>query len=143
MPGFSEYDPDQVTVSFAGYNITGFADGEFVRVEQESDNFSDVVGSDGHVTRSKTNDRRANVMFILMQSSMSNDVLSALANDDLANSGGYGVKALVVKDLQGDTVFRAEKAWISRPPDATFDKEATSREWTIRCAKLVRFDGGN
>jgi hypothetical protein len=143
MPSFKVYDPDQVTVSFAGQNITGWADGEFVRIEQETDNFSDVVGTDGEVVRSKTNDRRATITFLLMQTSDSNDVLSALANNDLANSGGEEVNPFVVKDLQGRAIFQAENAWISKPPDVSFDREATAREWTLRCDSIVRLDGGN
>lgn len=137
------YDPTEVTVSFAGINLQGFADGEFIRVEQEADDFTDVVGTDGEVSRSKTSDRRATITFILMQTSESNILLSALSNADRDNPGGAGVGALYIRDRQGTTVFRAGEAWISRPPNASFDRQATSREWTLRCARLERTDGGN
>lgn len=137
------YDPDQVTVSFAGIVLQGFADGSFVTVSQETDNFTDVVGSDGEVSRSKTNDRRATITFKLMQTSSSNALLSAIANADLAAPAGAGVGQLMVRDRQGTSLYRADEAWISKPPDVDFDRGATSREWTLRCAKLERTDGGN
>lgn len=148
MGTFHIYDPDKVTVSFAGQTINGWADGEYVRIEQESDDFSDTVTTDGNVTRSKTNDRRATVTFILLQSSLSNEVLSYIRNAgingfDTDGNEATGVGALVIKDLNGNSIFQAENAWISKPPDISFDREPGSREWTIRCAQLVRFDGGN
>ena len=77
---FKIYDPDQVSLSLAGIPIDGYADGEFVRIERETDVFSDVAGSNGEVARSKTNDNRGTVTFILMQTSKTNDLLSALYN---------------------------------------------------------------
>lgn len=137
------YDPTEVTVSFAGIVIGGYADGEFVRVEQESDDFSDVVGTDGEVSRSKTSDRRATVTFMLMQTSESNDLLSAISNLDRDTPGGAGVGALLIRDRQGRALYRSAEAWIQKPPDVSFDRAPTNREWTIRCAKLERTDGGN
>jgi hypothetical protein len=137
------YDPTEVTVSFAGIVIQGYADGEFIRVEQETDDFSDVVGTDGEVSRSKTSDRRATVTFILMQTSGSNALLSAISNADRSAPGGAGVGALYIRDRQGTSLYRAGEAWISKPPNVSFDRGPTSREWTLRCAKLERLDGGN
>jgi hypothetical protein len=137
------YDPTEVTVSFAGIVIQGYADGEFLRVEQESDDFSDVAGTDGEVSRSKTSDRRATVTFVLMQTSASNALLSAISNADRNAPGGAGVGALFIRDRQGTSLYRAAEAWISKPPNVTMDRSPTSREWTLRCANLQRLDGGN
>jgi hypothetical protein len=138
------YDADRVTISIAGILInSGFADGEFARIEQESDDFSDVVGTDGEVTRSKTLDRRATITVLLLQSSDGNARLSALSNIDRNNPNGAGIGALMIRDRQGSAMYSAEHCWISKPPNASFDRAATSREWTIRVAKLERFDGGN
>lgn len=137
------YDPDQVTVSFAGIVLQGYGEGEFVRIEDASDGFSTVVGTDGEVSRSKSMDRRATVTFVLMQTSESNDLLSALHNLDRSAPGGAGVGALYIRDRQGTALYRAGKAWIKRTPNVTFDRAATSREWTIECERLDRVDGGN
>ena len=137
------YDPTEITVSFAGIVVQGYADGDFVTVVQEAENFTDVAGTDGEVSRSKTSDRRATVEFILMQTSESNVLLSALANADLDSPNGAGVGALYIRDRQGTSLYQADEAWISKPPDVSFDRTPQPRKWTIRAAKLVRTDGGN
>lgn len=141
---FHVYDPNEITIVVCGLPIEGgFADDTFVEVDQDSDDFSDVVGVDGDVTRSKTNDHRGTVTLTLMQSSASNALLSALNNIDKKTSNGAGVGPLLIKDNQGTTLFAAEKSWIAKPPTAGFGKQAGPRAWKIRCADLQRFDGGN
>lgn len=139
------YNADEVTVLFGPVLLdSGHADGEFVRIEQESDDFEDVVGAAGEVAVSRTNDRRATVTIILLQTAIENDQLSAISNlakDTPAGIGGF--HPLQVRDRNGRSVYKAEKAWIMRPPDPSFDRTATSREWTFRVAELVRTDGGN
>lgn len=142
--GFKVYDANEVTVNFAGLDIdSGFADGEFCRVEQESDDFVDKAGTDGEVTRSKTNDRRTTVTILLMQSSDGNAKLSTLNNIDRLAGNGAGVAPILIRDRQGTSLFAAAEAWISKPPNISYDREPTSREWTLRVANPERFDGGN
>lgn len=137
------YDADQVTVSIAGIPLGGYADGEFLSISMESDGFSDKVGTDGEVTRSKTRDERANVEVKLMQSSDSNDLLSALHLSDLNAPNGAGVGAFLIRDRQGRTLYTGAACWIKKFPDASFDREATERVWPIRVANLLAFVGGN
>jgi hypothetical protein len=137
------YDPDQFFCSLAGIPISGYADGEWITVEPESPSFDDVVGTDGEVTRSKTNDERATVTIKLMQSSPVNDLLSALHTVDKNSPGGAGVGVFFLQDLQGTFQQSAEKAWISKGPDVALDRTATAREWVIRVAKLVSVHGGS
>lgn len=141
--GFKVYNADEVAISVAGIPITGgFADGEFVRIERETEAFSDVVGTDGEVTRSKTNDKRATVTIILMQTADANDLLAALHRTDKKTPGGSGVGRTLIEDLNGRALYEAAKSWIMTSPDVSFDREATSREWPIRLAELEDFTGG-
>ncbi len=141
---FHIYDPNDVSLIAAGVPIEGgFADGTFIEVVQDSDDFVDVVGADGDVTRSKTNDRRATITITLGQGALGNQLLSAVSNLDKSSSGGAGVGPFLLKDNQGTTIFSAEKSWVAKAPDAGFDKTAGSRAWKIRCAHLVRNDGTN
>ena len=138
------YDADQVVVMIAGLLIdSGFADGEFCAVEQESNDFDDVVGTDGEVVRSKTNDKRATCRVVLMQTSQGNSLLSTLNNLDVNSPNGLGVGPFLVQDVQGTTLYTGDACWIAKPPDASFDRGATAREWTVRVANLKRFDGNN
>jgi hypothetical protein len=137
------YDPDQVVVTIAGLPITGWADGEFIKIEPETDAFADVVGTSGEVTRSKSNDRRHTCSLKLMQSSPANDLLSALHTSDLNTPGGVGIGPFLVKDGSGRSLHVGEKCWISKAPPIMYDRTPTEREWTIRIARLDGLIGGN
>jgi hypothetical protein len=140
---YKQYDPDQIVMSIAGVPIVGTAEGDMVTVEYETDAFLDVAGTDGETVRSKSLDRRATVIFRLMQTSSSNPALDALHAADYNAPNGAGVGTLVIQDLQGNTLLRSEKAWIAAPPAVAFGATAGPREWKIRCAKLVGSHGGN
>jgi hypothetical protein len=141
--GAKFYDPDQVVIYFAGVLVQGFADGEFITTEQLADAFTDVVGSDGEVARSKSNDRRATVTIKLLQSSASNALLSAVHKSDLNTPNGAGVGTFLMQDLQGGTIVKSDQAWIVKYPDGSMDRSAKSREWQIRLATVDRAEGGN
>lgn len=139
--GTATWDPGQFVVSFRGNILTGFAPGTFLRVERNEDSFSLVVGSDGEAARARSRNRSGKVSVTLMQTSPSNDVLSAaLAIDEL---GGDGTGALLVKDLSGRTIVEAESAWVTKPPGAEFGNEVGSREWTLETGRLDMTIGGN
>jgi hypothetical protein len=144
MGALKVFDADQVTLVLAGLLIdSGFDDGEFLRIEFETDAFIDKVGTDGEVTRSKTNDKRATATVLLAQSSSGNALLSALLELDQNAPNGAGVGAFLVKDVQGTSLYKATASWIMKHPDVSFDREATVREWPIRIADLKAFTGGN
>lgn len=140
--GVSFFDPENVTVSFGGIQITGWVPDEFVRIESSAPDFIDVVGVYGEATRVKSKDHRATITFTLMQSSLSNDLLSVMNNIDHLIPNGAGVGAFMVIDTNGRSVYRAERAWISRSPRVAIGSFPPTREWTLSCENLIRFDGG-
>ncbi len=144
MPaGFRVYSSSQVTLSIAGIpNTGGYADGEFLRIERETEAFSDVVGTDGEVTRNATKDNRATATIILMQSAEANQQLSELHNNDKNVEGGAGVGRFLVEDLNGITRHEGAQCWIMAEPDPSYDREAGSREWQVRIANLINTFGG-
>ncbi len=143
-PDVKIYDANQVTVTFAALLIdSGYADGDFVKIEQDSDDFTDVVGTDGEVTRSKTNDRRITVTLSLMQTSSGNSALTAINQLDRSKPNGAGIAPLMIRDKSGTALYVASKAWISKPPDVSFGKEAGPREWKLRAVLDERVDGGS
>jgi hypothetical protein len=141
-PTATTYDFDALTVALGAIIVDGFQDGEGVSIET-GETFTDKVGIDGKVTRSKKFDRTATVTIKLMQSSASNDLLSELHILDRDAPNGAGVVPLVIRDSSGRSVYKADQAWVAQAPAVSFDQEAGAREWVIRCAKLVRIDGGN
>lgn len=137
------YDANEVTCNFTGLPIeSGYADGEFIRIEQDNESFVAVQGTDGQVTRSKTNQDLTTVTIILMQTSEGMSKLSAILNTDLLAGNGAGVGPILIRDRQGLAVFEGD-AWIKGPPKASYDRPATAREWALHVANVVRFDGGN
>ena len=137
------YDSNRVQVSFAAVPVQGYADGEFLTITREADAFTSVVGTDGEVSRSKSNDRRATISIKLMSTSPTNDLFSAILSGDINANGGAGVGAFLVVDLSGASLYSAGNAWITKGPDVAYGREAGEREWILQCDKLYEFTGGN
>lgn len=141
MSRVRQYDPSLVIVTVDGQDISGFADGTFVLTSRNNDLFTLTVGADGEATRAKSNDLSGRITVTLQQTSISNDILSALADaDELSNQGSFPIQ---VKDASGTTLASAETAWITKKPDSSFGKETENREWVIEAACLEYFIGGN
>lgn len=138
-----EYDPNRFFVSLAGIPISGWAEGEMINVDRETDDFDDVCGTDGEVTRSMSNDNRATITIRLMQTSPTNALLSILRTLDKSTPNGAGVGPFLAREIGGTTQLMAEKAWIAKSPPSSWDKTAKEREWKIRCANLIEHHGGN
>lgn len=136
-------DPDQISVTFGGALISGFAPDSIVEIEQEANDFDDESGADGEVVRWKTMDRRATIRIFLMSTSDSNDLLSAVSNADMKAPNGAGIAALYIRDRNGRAIYSAAECWIRKPPPANFKRGVQERVWELRCAVLERFDGGN
>lgn len=135
--GARVYSSNQVKISIAGLLIAGgYADGEFVTIERDTEAFGDVVGTDGEATRFRNNDNRATVTIRLMQSSAMNKILSDLHNADKNAEGGAGVGRLLIEDLNGGTLHEAAACWIQNDPSVAYGREVSEYEWPIRVASL-------
>lgn len=134
---FAIYDFDQYIITFNGIILEGWADGTALSLVPEADAFNDMSGVDGRVTRTKSLDNRWTATLSLLQTSSSNDLLSALLTADLNAPNGAGVGAFLVKDVQGNTLFVGAEAWIQRPPDITLERNLTARNWVIRIAQGI------
>ena len=137
------YDSNRVQVSFAAVPVQGYADGEFLTITRETDAFTSVVGTDGEVSRSKSNDRRATIEIKLMSTSPTNDLFSAILSGDINANGGAGVGAFLVVDLSGASLYSAGNAWITKGPDVSYGREAGERAWVLQVDKLYEFTAGN
>lgn len=139
--GFYTFDPSQVAASLGEILLSGWAEDTMIEAERPEQMYVSVAGVDGQVTRVKTSDKRGTVAFNLMQSSDTNDLLSALMiSDEQSNAG---VRPLLIKDVSGRTVLSATSAWIQKAPNVGLSKTAQSRIWVVECAKLEVFVGGN
>jgi hypothetical protein len=130
-----DFDFKNVTVSAGGQIITGFADGEGVRVAMNKERASLSMGIDGEGARSKFNDDSAQITLILMQTSQSNDALSAYAKSK-------GTFILTIKDNNGTTIAVAATCWVRSYPEVTFGGEAGNREWVLETDAIDILVGG-
>jgi hypothetical protein len=135
------YDPGQIVATLGALVLTpGFGPDSFLTFEPAETLFTTQVGASGEVVRSRSRNRTGTVRIGVMQSSIVNDQLSAIAAaDQLSNSG---VLPFQVKDLNGTTLLSAKNAWIEERPHTEFSKEAGVREWVIAGEEWVEFHGG-
>lgn len=140
------YDPKEIVITlggipgFAAHTVGGYADGTFVKVAFDADQFTKTVGADGEVSRSKSNNYAGSIEITLTQVSDTNDALSALAIIDRATSNG--VIPVTVADLRGRTLHVSTGAWVKKIPDTEFGKEQSNRTWMLDCETLESFVGG-
>lgn len=135
------YNPRKVIVTFAGKQITGFADGTFITASRNGDTYTLTKGADGEGARSHNPDKSGTVVVTLLQTSSSNDVLQA--QHDLDERTDQGKGPLFIRDLSGRTLVESPEAWVRKPADPEFGKEVGAREWTLECDELILKSGGN
>lgn len=136
----STYDPSKIVCNFAGHNIEGYANGTFLTVSRKNDSFVTETGADHRSIRTKQNDESGLVVVTLMQSSLSNDILSSFALVDELTGNGAG--PLTIKDLRGTSLYTCPFAWVIKPADGGFSKANTNREWRFDCVRLKMLTGG-
>lgn len=137
------YDPTQVIVTVGGVILSGFSDGDSVIARRDEDTYFARVGTDGGVARARNANKMGEFEFRLLQTSMVNDLLSALcATDDLTNDG-LVVIPITVADGSGRSLAVAAQCWVKTLPDMVLGKEIGERIWIFSAADLRIFYGGN
>lgn len=137
----STFDPKSVLVSIGGAIMSGFADGEFLSIIADNQQFSKVVGADGFTTRVKSNNYNGTLTLTLSQSSPSNDILSGFLNLDRISN--LGIVPILIKDMSGTTTLFSAQGWIQQFPDVTYSNEISNRAWTFDLVDIDIFIGGN
>lgn len=113
---------------------------ESIKVARAEDSFTTHVAADGTVTRVATNNKMGNVTLVYSQNATALDALSQQSELDEATGGGMA--PIEVKDGSGRSLAKAPNAWIKKPSDVEYGKEATTREWSFDCDQLTTFVGG-
>ena len=144
MPGLgivTTYAPDKVLVLVNGAPLTGLGEDTAVEITPTSDLSTSKVGIDGDVARSTGTDRRVDIVIRLMQTSPSNDVLSALVGLDILTGGR--MVFITVQDLLARDIFVCPQSWLSRRPTITYAREVSEREWAFQGLPSIWFAGGS
>lgn len=137
----NSYDASEVSVIVGTRALSGLAEGTFVNVARDEDSFTKQVGADGEVTRSKTNNRSGSIEITLQQGSSDNLYLSGLHTAD--ENTGNGIFPVIVKDNSGESLAFGREAWVRKPADQAFGRDAAERTWVIDVAELDSVPGGN
>ncbi len=131
-----EYNFKDVSVSYGGVLIDGFADGDSVVIDYNREMSTEAVGADGEGAVSKLNDDSGTITLRLLQTSKSNDFLNGHA---LAKTNA----PLFIRDNNGASLYVAENAWIKSRPSSVFGTEVSEREWILATTKLTGTIGGS
>jgi len=120
-----------VAVVFGIFQIQGFAEGDdVVLIEPEANDFEDIVGADGTVMRSQTNDRRVTVTIKLLPTSISNKELMGIYNAD--RTSFTGAFPMLIQDKHLNESYAITEAWIQKMPNIGKGQTATSYDWVFR-----------
>jgi hypothetical protein len=135
------YDPAEVSFSFRGLRIGGFAPGTFIEVERDEDGWKKKAGSQGDVTRTRNLNIMGSITVTLMAQSIFNDYLQSIATLDEAT--GLGTGDSQVMDHNSNMEAHASIAWIRKQPKVERADEAGNTVWVFDCADLEINAGGN
>lgn len=122
------YSPKDVILTIGGYQLTGW---QSINVTRSVKGMVPIRGIRGKNTRVKSTDSSATILFSLIQTSQSNDVLSAIHERDLLESTGR--LTLLLKDNSGRSIFSTNEGYITGYPVSTFSGGFEYRAWEIFC----------
>lgn len=136
-----DYDPKKVKILLGGHLVGGFSDGTFLSISTNNPLWTLAAGASGEFARSKSNDKSATIEITLMQTSISNNVLSSFAlSDTTSNTGKF---LLTIVDENGFSAYTAAEAWVQQMPSVSYGKEISDVSWTIETGCLSpHFAGG-
>lgn len=143
MHVINTYNPSDILLSINDFQITGFANDQFIELNQNSRYYRLVRGIRGKSTRIHSRDRSGYLTFSVMQTHPDNEILSKIsALDDLNFTGRLNI---TINDLGGQTGIQLGDAFIEGQPDIGFSsKNTTARSWKINYQYLTRYHvGGN
>lgn len=136
------YAPGQIKIVMGAFVLSGLAEDTFVTVAEIGEGISSVSGADGEVARAMSRDSRLRITVTLLQTSDSNDRLTALHQADKATDGN-GAVPVSITDLRGRSLHASDSAWVVKIPDAGYARQVGNREWVIETGRAINVLGGN
>ena len=122
--------------------VEGVAPDTFISITPSNNLFNTYYGIDAEIARIKRYDRQFDVQVSLLQSSISNTVLSAQYNVDAKLPNGFGALPLTLLDTNGFSVFFSAFSWINNPPVVSYNDRSTIRVWTFTCTRTISIVNG-
>jgi hypothetical protein len=129
------YSPADVKIVLCGYEVTGV---NSITLKWKSRPFTVHKGIRGRHTRVFNTDLQATIVLEILQTSITNDILtSILAQDRRLQSGRL---ELQVKDVGGTTAYQTTDCFLTAYPDVKHHNGLELRTWEIEVLSWA--DGG-
>jgi hypothetical protein len=126
MPAVLTYSPSDVTIFISDYQLTGLMS---VELQWTGTPFVFRRGIRGVHTRTYSNDISATLRLEVQQTSITNDVLFQILEQDRLNKSAR--LDVTIKDTGGSTMLQSDQGYIPRYPQIKFSHGFESRVWTI------------
>lgn len=123
--------------------VGGYSEDAIVSIERAVATNTLYTGADDTSTRVYNASTAGTVTLSLQQSSVSNDILSALYELDRASRSSRYMFTIMIKDNSGRSLYFADEAFIDNLPNSAFANSMQLREWVIHCPRLTQTIGGN
>lgn len=137
MAMYQQYSPKDVVCSWNGIAIEGFAPDSFLRLQRTSPLVAPVVGAGGQVALTRNADKTGTIEIELMQTSLSNQMLSAIqAKQDNMELEEDISSNFVIYDPSGSVLATGINAWLQELPQIELGRDQNSKTWIFGCEKL-------
>lgn len=137
MAMYQQYSPKDVVCSWNGIAIEGFAPDSFLRLQRTSPLVTPVVGAGGQVALTRNADKTGTIEIELMQTSLSNQMLSAIqAKQDNMELEEDISSNFVIYDPSGSVLATGINAWLQELPQIELGRNQNSKTWIFGCEKL-------
>jgi len=137
------YSADACSCSVNGLEISsGRGSDEFIRFEQQEQDYTYKAGIDGEGCFSQSNNRYTIATLTMMQTSAGNAVLSALVKAGNLVAGG-SMGPFYFEDRLGNTKVISSAAVLLKMPDEVFGRESGEVTWEIGLHQPERIVGGH
>lgn len=121
------YKPSDLKLIIAGsYQVGGIVSISLTFPER----YKIVKGIKGQHTRVRNRDTSCVIAVELLQTSVSNDILSDIVSQDILT--GKGRLSISVQDVAGTSRFETSNAFISSYPQTNYSTELSTRTWTFQ-----------
>lgn len=133
------YSPSEIMMYVSGYQITGF---ERISVTKNSPSFSIVKGIRGKNSRIRNRDTSCTVIVDVIQTSLVNDVLNQILEQDLRTNSAR--LTLDLTDGLGSSKIVSKECFIESYPDLVYADDIGYRRWSFICLSTDLYRvGGN
>lgn len=130
------YSPADVKIILCGYILTGIVS---VTLKWKGAKPIRVIrGLNGQHTRVLNKDLYATVELEVLQTSITNDILTSILVQDRRTQSARA--EFSVSDTRGNTMYQSTDAFLGAYPDIPLNGELQTRTWGIECLGFV--DGG-